>query len=154
MGRLDESLPRYERAIAAGSHPGNRALNAYFYNHGLALFRLGRYQDAIRQFQASLRLYGTDPMPHFLLGRSLAALQQFPEAIAAMETAVKLAPDFASAQYVLAQLLHTHGDKQRAAALFHKVAQLNKRDLEQSMQAPMRMKTASPDKALGTADLR
>ncbi len=141
MGQLTESLPHYERAIELGTRADNRALNAYYYNFGLALFRLDRYEDAAMQFAASARLYSADPMPHYLLGRSMAKLERFPEAIEAMEGALRLNPEFSAGCYQLAQLHQRHGDQARAKELFQRVAQLKEQELQGSMEALLHMKT-------------
>jgi tetratricopeptide (TPR) repeat protein len=67
---LEGSLPWYEGAISAGNSPQNVALNAYYYNYGLALFRLEKYADASVAFLASTtRIPGIRFRPTFSADR-------------------------------------------------------------------------------------
>ncbi len=141
LGFLTEALPHYQTAIQLGSRADNRALNAYHYNYGLALFQLGRHGAAAEQFATSARLYAADPLPHYLFGRSMAELERFPEAIEAMETALRVDADFTAAYYQLAQLHRAHGDRERAADLFAKIASIKKQEFEASRDALLQMKT-------------
>ena len=141
LGFLDDALPHYETAIRLGSRGDNRALNAYHYNYGLALFQLGRHAEAAEQFQTSSRLYAADPLPYYLFGRSMAELERFSEAIEAMETAVRVDADFTTAYYQLAQLHRAHGDADRARELFAKVASIKKEEFRASRDALLEMKT-------------
>lgn len=141
LGFLAEALPHYRTAIQLGSRADNRALNAYHYNYGLALFQLGRHKDAAEQFSISAQLYSADPLPHYLFGRSMAKLGHYPEAIEAMETALRVDGDFTAAVYQLAQLHRVHGDRSRATELFAKVASIKKQEFQSSRAALLRMKT-------------
>jgi len=62
-GRYSASLFYYEAAIAAGHSPDNRALNAYYYNQGLAFHQLHRFREAAEAFRNSIDLYAQDPLP-------------------------------------------------------------------------------------------
>src|SRR5262249_10480096 len=80
-GEFAESVPLYDKAIAAGDTPSNRALNAYFYNRGLALYELRRFEPAAGSFRESINRYPQDAMPYLLLARCQSELGQQKEAM-------------------------------------------------------------------------
>jgi tetratricopeptide (TPR) repeat protein len=139
-GRYAESLPYYEAAVKAGRVPENRALNAYYYNQGLALYQLHRYRDAGEAFQNSIDAYAQDPLPWLFLGRSQTELGNFPAAIEAYESSIRVRPDFRLAYFQLARLHAEHGDKSRAEELFRKVQELRQVELEEENLLAHRLK--------------
>ena len=139
-GRYLEALPYYDAAIALGDRPDNKALNAYFYNQGLALFELGRFAPAAEALRRSIARYSKDPLPWLFLGRCEAELGRFPEAIEALESSIRIQPDLRLAYYQLARLHAEHGDKARAGELFQKVAGIRKQELDKEEQTARRLK--------------
>ncbi|MEO8130424.1 MAG: tetratricopeptide repeat protein [Bryobacteraceae bacterium] len=139
-GRYAESLPYYAAAVKAGQVPGNRALNAYYYNQGLALYQLHRYQAAGEAFQNSIDTYAQDPLPWLFLGRSKTELGDFAAAIEAYESAIRIRPDFRLAYFQLARLHAEHGDKTRAEELFGKAKELRQQELEEEQLLSRRLK--------------
>ncbi len=142
-GRYAESLPYYEKAIAEGDRPDNKALNAYLYNQGLALYQLRRFEPAAEVLRRSIGRYSKDPLPWLFLGRCETELGQFSEAIEAFESAIRLQPDLRLAYYHLARLHAQHGDKVRAEQLFQKVAGIRQQELEQEEQTARRLKLSA-----------
>ncbi len=142
-GRYAESLPFYEAAIAQGDRPDNKALNAYLYNRGLALYQLRRFEPAAEALRRSISRYSKDPLPWLFLGRCETELGQFPEAIEAFESAIRLQPDLRLAYYHLARLHAQHGDKVRAEQLFEKVAGIRQQEIEQEERTARRLKLSS-----------
>jgi tetratricopeptide (TPR) repeat protein len=137
--RLAEALPLYAEAIRLGNVPGNKALNAYFYNYGLALYRLERYAEAADSFRQSLERYSRDPLPALFLARCDAAQGHYQEAIDIDEQVVKEHPEFSAAVYQLARLHAQHGDPNRAKELFRKVAELKRGELRQTDELTTRL---------------
>lgn len=139
-GRYADSLPYYAAALAAGHVPDNRALNAYYYNQGLAFYQLHRFREAAQAFRSSIDLYAQDPLPWLFLGRSQTELGDFAAAIESYESAIRVRADFRLAYYQLARLHAEHGDKKRSEELFAKVAELRKQELEEEQQLARRLK--------------
>ncbi len=141
-GRYADALPYYEAAVKAGHVPGNPALNAYYYNQGLAFFQLHRYREAAGAFRNSTDLYAQDPLPWLFLGRSQAELGDFEKAIEAYEFAVRVRPDFRLAYYQLARLHAEYGDKPRSEELFAKVKELREQELDEEQVLARRLKVS------------
>ena len=139
-GHYVDSLPYYEAALKAGNVPGNRALNAYYYNQGLAYYQLHRFREAAGAFQNSIDLYAQDPLPWLFLGRSQTELGDYAAAIEAYESAIRMRTDFRLAYYQLARLHAEHGDKQRSEELFVKVNELRRQELDEEQLLARRLK--------------
>jgi tetratricopeptide (TPR) repeat protein len=139
-GRYADSLPYYQAAVAAGQVPDNRALNAYYYNQGLAFYQLHRFPEAAEAFQNSIDLYAQDPLPWLFLGRSQTELGDFAKAIESYESAIRVRADFRLAYYQLARLHAEHGDNKRSEELFARVAELRKQELDEEQQLARRLK--------------
>jgi predicted Zn-dependent protease len=122
---LGGAVPEYEAAIREGNVPGNKALNAYYYNYGLTLYRLGRYPDAAQAFRHSIERFSRDPLPPFYLARCLAETSAYGEAIALLEQVVAQRADFHPALYQLARLHAGHGNAARARELFQRYSALS-----------------------------
>lgn len=140
--QYQEALPFYQRAIAVGKGPDNKALNAYFYNQGLALYQLNRFERAAEAFRRSIDRYSKDPLPWLFLGRCESELGQFTQAIEALESSIRLQPDLRLAYYQLARLHSQYGDKERAKELFQKVAGLRKQELDKEETMAQRLKVS------------
>ena len=121
---LEGSLPWYEAAIRKGDAPQNIALNAYYYDYGLALFRLGRYQDAGSAFLASATRDDRDPLPQYFLGRSQAERGETQNAISTLTHLIQDHPDFNPAYYQLGRLYSRGGDQVHAQEMFAKVKEI------------------------------
>ncbi len=135
-----DSLPYYEAALTAGRVPDNRALNAYYYNQGLAYYQLHRFREAAEAFRNSIDLYAQDPLPWLFLGRSQTEFGDFAAAMESYESAIRMRADFRLAYYQLARLHAEHGDKKRSEELFARVAELRKRELDEEQQLARRLK--------------
>ncbi len=145
-GHYEESLQYYAQAIDAGDRPDNKALNAYFYNQGLALYQLSRFEEALVSFRRSIDRYPKDALQWFFLGRCQTELGRYAEAIESLEESVRREPDFRLAYYQLARLHTQHGNPQRGQELFQKVAGLRRQELEQEEQMARRLKVSSPSR--------
>lgn len=128
---LEGSLPWYEAAIRQGNTPQNRALNAYYYNYGLALFRLRRYAEASSAFLASIERDARDPLPPYFLGQSQAQRGEVQDAISIFTQLIQKHPDFSPAYYQLGRLLSRTGDRARSQEMFAKVKQIKDAELRE-----------------------
>ncbi len=142
QSRFDEAEPSLAKAVELGNVEGNKAYNAYAYDYGLVLFKLGKYAEADRQFRTSLARYDKDPLPWMFLGRCEEQLGNYPEAIAMLETSIKTDPTFQLSYYELARLQQRHGDPNRAAELFAKIGEMKKEEINKEEERATRLKTA------------
>ena len=142
-GQFEQALPFYEKAVAAGDRPDNKAFNAYLYNQGLALYQLNRFDAAAAAFRGSIERFSKDPLPWLFLGRCEAELGRHAEAIAALEESIRLQPGLRLAYYQLARLHSQHGDSKRADELFQKVTGLRQQELEREEQLARRLKVST-----------
>lgn len=137
---LEGALPYYVAAIQEGNTPANRALNAYYYNYGLALYRLRRFDEASGAFRQSVERFSRDPLPRFFLARCLTERMAHQEAIRVLSEVVEEFPDFPAALYQLARLHTTNGDKATGQELFRKYAARRERQQEDEQQLAKRIK--------------
>jgi tetratricopeptide (TPR) repeat protein len=128
---LEGSLPWYEAAIRQGNIPQNGALNAYYYNYGLALFRLRRYPEASSAFLASIVRDARDPLPPYFLGQSQAQRGEVQDAISIFTQLIQEHPDFSPAYYQLGRLFSRTGDRLRSQEMFAKVKQIKDAELRE-----------------------
>ncbi len=126
---LEAALPEYEAAIREGNVPTNKALNAYYYNYGLTLYRLRRFDDAAAAFRRSSERFSRDPLPRFFLARCLTEQGSHQQAIQLLADVVAEFPDFPPALYQLARLQAQHGDKAIGQELFRKYSALKQQQL-------------------------
>jgi tetratricopeptide (TPR) repeat protein len=134
MTKYGDALPYYETAIEYGQGADNKALNIYYYNYGLTLFKLGRYDKARDAFEKSAQRFADDPLPWYYLGRCEVQLGNFERARAAFETAIEKNNSFNPAYYQLARLYAAHGDRAKAEELYGKVSKELHRQLKESEQ--------------------
>ncbi len=95
---------------------------------------LGRIQDSLLRYSESIRVYsdGIEKHPkdyrvHRYRGQRFVSARKFPEAIADLKTATKLAPNSFDAAYYLGLAYYFQGDHQAAAAELSRCeAQTNK----------------------------
>ncbi len=132
FGRRDltAALPWYESAIQLAAQTQTPALNAYYYNYGLALYRLDRFADASNAFFEASGLNSSDPLPPYFLGRSQADGGQTQDAVAIFEKIAKAHPDFSPAFYQLGVMYKRIRNEALAKAAFAKVGEIKKAELE------------------------
>lgn len=136
MAKYQAALPYYRAAIKFGQGIHNKALNAYYYDYGLSLFKLGDYQESRDAFEKSIQRYANDPLPWYYLGRCEANLRNFAKARNSFETAIKKDSSFNPAYYRLARLYAEHGDKEKAHEYYSKVSN----ELQQQLVESQRLK--------------
>ena len=89
------------------------------WDHGLAAYKQGRYEEAIDVFQTYVSSSPEAPEGHYMLGLSLAGQRRFEQAIPALDRAVELAPGNAGYSLSLARALLEAG---RASAALDALA--------------------------------
>jgi tetratricopeptide (TPR) repeat protein len=121
-GRIEESLPHFEAAIAGdpGNHRGH-------YLYGLALQGLGRDADAAREYGAALRIRPGDPDALLQLGEVLDRLGRRPEAIGLLQEYLRAARepgDVAVGEFSLGTVFDHAGRKEEAVASYRRALRL------------------------------
>ncbi len=132
--RYRDALPYYEIAIKYGQTDSNKALNVYYYDYGLTLFKLGEYEKARGAFEKSVERFAKDPLPWYYLGRCEAKLGNFEKSKDAFEVAIEKNSSFNPAYYRLARLYAAHGDTAKAHELYGKLSKELDRQLEESQR--------------------
>jgi tetratricopeptide (TPR) repeat protein len=137
-----EQAARYlATAVELGNVATNKAYNAYTYDYGLVLMKLGRYKDAAVEFKASIERYDRDPLPWMFLGRCDEQMGNYPVAIEMLETSIKKDPSFQLSYYELARLQQRHGDPKRAAELFRKIGIMKQEEITAEEDRAMKLRT-------------
>lgn len=140
QGDLEGAVPWYQSAIRLASTPGTPALNAYYYDYGLALFRLRRFDQASAAFLEASNLNNSDPLAPYFLGRSQAETGQTQDAIEIFQKVVDAHPDFSPAYFQLGMLYRKTGASAQAQAMFAKVQQMKNAELEdERLQGKMQL---------------
>lgn len=143
QGEFDKAEPYLATAVQLGNVKGNKAYNAYTYDYGLVLFKLGKFAEAEKQFKASIADYEKDPLPWMFLGRCEAELGNYSAAIEMLETSIKTDPSFQLSYYELARLQQRHGDPKRAAELFQKIGVMKAEEISNEESRAMKLRTAA-----------
>lgn len=143
LGDFQKAEPYLADAVELGDVETNKAYNAYTYDYGLALMKLGKYQEASRQFEASIARYNSDPLPWMFLGRCKEQLGDYKDAISALETSIQKDSDFQLSYYELARLQQKHGDSTKAAELFQKIGTMKEEEIRIEEQRAMKLKTGT-----------
>jgi tetratricopeptide (TPR) repeat protein len=116
-GRAGDAVPIYRELVRA--MPANAGL---VMDLGLALDLSGSKQDAIRQYQAALKLDAGLVPALVMLGTAYSDLGQPAKAIEPLERALKIQPDNVDARETLAEALLTLGRLNEAEHHFREVA--------------------------------
>jgi tetratricopeptide (TPR) repeat protein len=93
----------------------------HHFNHGLALFRLARFDQAAAAFTHATRLKPDWPQPYYDLGNALHAAGKLEQAAASFRAALKRRPDFFQAEINLGNTLQTLGKTEQAIAAYQRV---------------------------------
>ena len=96
----------------------------YHLEQGQILYDAGKVEEAIFQWQETVRAAPHAAKAYHLLGVAFRKRGQHPEAVAAFQKALRLEPDNATAQVQLGRALEATGDTQAALAAYHRALQL------------------------------
>lgn len=141
QGDFDRAESYLAKAVALGDVKANKAYNAYTYDYGLVLMKLGKFADAEEQFKASIARYDDDPLPWMFAGRCEEEKGNYHAAIELLEASIKKDPSFQLSYYELARLQQRHGDPARAAELFRKISTMKEEEIKDEENRAMKLKT-------------
>lgn len=128
-GRLDAAEQAFLQVLSKGGNV------AFVHNNlGIVYQMRGDHARAIVQFREAIRLQPTYAAPHLLLGASLLALRQVPEAIRALERAVKLQPNERQARLELAKAYERGEDFRGVVEQFRALRELAPQEPEYAYQ--------------------
>jgi len=96
------------------------------YHLGNVLFRQGKKEDAIKEYQIAIHLNSQYALAHNAIGQVLASQQQWSLAIAEYHKALAINPDYGDALTNIAQPLWEQGFHQEARASLEKALQIFK----------------------------
>jgi adenylate cyclase len=117
----EKSLAQAERAVAL--YPDMAVSNV---NLGGALFRVGRYEEAIQSLEKGIRLDPKGPWPYFaFLGQAYCYAGRYEEAIAALKRGIDRAPDSWLTHTTLAAIYSMAGHAEKARAEVAEVLRLD-----------------------------
>jgi tetratricopeptide (TPR) repeat protein len=116
-GQYQEAIPIYRELVR--EVPGNPGL---IYDLGLALDMSGHKREAVRQFEAALKLDPQQLPAMLFLGMAYLELGEPAKALAPLEKVVKAIPDNFDAQEVLAETYLALGKLELSADKFQRLA--------------------------------
>lgn len=99
--------------------------SAIWYNVGLVLFELGRYEEAVVSYRRALAIDPARAPIWMKLGGAHMALHHFAEALACHERAHGLEPDNPDIMTAYATSVNMHGDDARAEQLYRRAWRKN-----------------------------
>ena len=92
------------------------------FNRGKSLHQQLRYQDAVREYRAALRLDPENPFVYNAQGLALAALGSFKDAIKSFERALSINPDLVDVYNNIGMVHAESGDREKAFEAFSRAA--------------------------------
>jgi len=123
MGRLEEAIASYDRAIALRAD-----LTAAHANRGNALAALGRHEAAVDSFDRALATKPDFAEIHLNRGNSLARLRQHDQALASYDRALAIRPDMVEAQFGRGIVFREQTRFAEAVSCFDRAIALNRND--------------------------
>lgn len=121
LGKDDQALEAYDRAL---TFPQYATPELARYNKGKLFAKRGKTSDALREFNAALRINPTHVLAAYEAGRIYEDQKDMTQAMAAFEVAVRYGPSFAEAQYHLAKTYVRVGKTAQAREAYQKVVEL------------------------------
>ncbi len=119
-GKPDEAIEALRRALKRDAHDV-AALGGL----AAALYRAGRFREAVARMRQRVRLQPDVPGFHHDLGLALSRLDEVGDAITAFERALALAPGFVAAHVDLADLLFRRGSTVAAEPHYRRAIELD-----------------------------
>ena len=122
-GQPEKAIPIYQELVRA--LPGNPGLTT---NLGIALSMAGRDQDAIKEFDAALKLKPHYPNALLFLAMAYLNLDQPQRAVGPLEEVLAGQPQNELAQWKVGEVHYALGNYAEAARHYRDLSQLNPRD--------------------------
>lgn len=127
-GNDDEAVKYFEKVIeitdkAQFQNVDERRENAY-YNLGMVALRQERYEDAVANFKAALRIRKDASDTYYHLAKALHGLDDVEAAIGNLEIALAFDPRLAEAHFFLGQLYMEQDDPINASVHFVRAAEI------------------------------
>jgi protein O-GlcNAc transferase len=119
-GQFDQAEGHYRAALEA-----NPQLAQCWFNLGMLLLQRGQRDRGIENVRRALALEPGQAHWHFALGSTFNDIDRPLDARASLETALRLAPDFAAAHEELAGCLLNMGQAESAVPLYRRAAELD-----------------------------
>ena len=119
MGQYAQAVDEVSRAIPLDPKP------VRFANRGYAYLALKNYTAALADADAGIALNATYPVSYGVKALALQGVGRNSDALAAMETALTLAPDSAHYWHIKGRILASQGDCSGAAAALEKSVELD-----------------------------
>jgi tetratricopeptide (TPR) repeat protein len=88
------------------------------YNLGAMLQVKGHFDDAVREYEAALRIHPDDSVVNNAMASALLGMGRADQAVSYLRTALKARPDYFDAHYNLGNLLASQGDFEDASEQF------------------------------------
>ncbi len=126
QGKLDEAIGEYRKAIVKNP----QAVNLHYHLGRALLMRshdAAALEEAIREFEAELKLNPADAVAEYQIAQILIAQQKPSDASAHFERAAQLRPDFPEALIAVAKLRSDAKQYDRAIALLERAVKLQPR---------------------------
>ena len=120
MDQWDEAIEQFEAAL---ENPTYRTPEKAYTNMGYAYFKTGDFLNAETVLKKAETRNPTFTFSMYMLGLVYKALGDEEAAIAALDRALKVAPDYIDARWELAQAYLRTGDNDKALLLFEKIAE-------------------------------
>jgi tetratricopeptide (TPR) repeat protein len=135
IGRAYNKLKQYENAIMwfnKNTEVMRRGfgVSGAYYNKGVALSALGRYEEAIECYDIILYRVKKDPVAYYNKGVALSALGRYEEAIECYDKAIEITPQYVDAYYNKGTNLLTLGRKEEALDSFTTFLKYDSKNLD------------------------
>lgn len=95
-GKFDQAVESFDQALKTPDLP-NARLAGIHSDRGVALWRLGRHEDALKDFNRSIELYNGSAATYNNRANVLIDLARYDQAIADLDRAIALAPAYGPA---------------------------------------------------------
>jgi tetratricopeptide (TPR) repeat protein len=103
----------------------NQRREQAFYNLGMLALNQKKYEDAVANYKAALRIRNDASDTYYYLSRALYKTGEVDGAIQSVESALAFDPNFGPAHYFLGELYMSKGDKVNASFEYHRAATID-----------------------------
>lgn len=122
LKRYGESLAYYDKSLSYREH----GMEIVLANRGFSLYNLGRFEEAVMDFETALKIRPDYEEALNNYGNALHAMGRDEEALACLDKAIALSPKFASAWNNRGNVYSARGtDKEEALRCYKRAAELD-----------------------------